>query len=163
MLKKTALSGVIAAMYIALVMVTIPTSFGFMQFRAAEALTLLPFLFPEAIPGLFAGCFLSNLFFSEFGPPDWIVGSLATLSAAVLTARCKNRWLAALPPVLINAAAVGVMLGVLLEMGAAAIPFAVLTVGLGQAAVCFGLGVPLVYTLEKADFRNRFSLDGRNK
>ncbi|MDR0325662.1 MAG: QueT transporter family protein [Oscillospiraceae bacterium] len=161
MIKKTAFSGIIAAMYIALVMVTIPTSFGLMQFRAAEALTLLPFLFPEAIPGLFIGCLLSNMIFSDLGPPDWIFGSFATLSAAIVTARCKNRWLAALPPVVINAAVIGVMLSVLLQLGMAAVPFSILTVGLGQAIVCFGLGVPLIYILEKAGLRDRLSLDRR--
>ena len=153
--RKVAFTGAIAALYIALVMVTIPTSFGLMQFRASEALTLLPFLFPQAIPGLFVGCFLSNVMFSDFGPPDWILGSLATLIAALMTSRCKNRWLAAIPPVLVNALVIGIMLNVLLEMGLAAIPFSILTVGLGQTAVCFGLGIPLIYALEKVKLREK--------
>jgi uncharacterized membrane protein len=162
LIRKTAFAGLIAAMYIALVMVTIPTSFGFLQFRAAEALTLLPFLFPSAIPGLFVGCFLANLFFSELGPPDWIIGSLATLSAAVLTARCKNRWIAALPPILINAAAIGVMLSLLIPEAGVGIGLAILSVGIGQIAVCYGLGVPLTVALEKAGLVQKMSL-GRTK
>jgi uncharacterized membrane protein len=162
MLRKTAFAGLIAAMYIALVMVTIPTSFGFLQFRAAESLTLLPFLFPSAIPGLFVGCFLANVFFSELGPPDWIIGSLATLSAAFLTSRCKNRWIAALPPVLINAAAVGIMLAVLIPEAGVGIGLSILSVGIGQIAVCCGLGVPLTVALEKAGLDTKLSL-GRSK
>ncbi|MCL2002859.1 MAG: QueT transporter family protein [Oscillospiraceae bacterium] len=160
-IRKTAFAGLVAAMYIALVTVTIPTSFGLLQFRAAEALTLLPFIFPAAIPGLFAGCFLSNLLFGGLGPVDWIFGSLATLSAALLTSRIKNRWLAAVPPVAINALVVGAYLSLMFE-NAAYIPFGVLTVGIGQVTVCFGLGVPLTYALEKAGLAEKLSL-GRAK
>jgi uncharacterized membrane protein len=152
MIRKTAIAGVVAAMYIALTQLFIPTSFGLLQFRAAEALTLLPFLFPAAIPGLFVGCFMSNLLFGGIGPPDWIFGSLATLAAAVLTARIKNRWLAALPPVIINAVVVGLYLSLIFE-SFAYIPFGILTVGLGQVAVCYGLGVPLTFALEKLKLR----------
>jgi uncharacterized membrane protein len=155
-IRKTAFAGVVAAMYIALVQITIPTSFGLLQFRAAEALTLLPFLFPAAIPGLFAGCFLSNLIFGGLGPVDWIFGSLATFTAAIITSRCKNRWVAALPPVVINAAVVGAYLSLMFE-NAAYIPFGILTVGIGQIAACFGLGVPLTYALEKAGLDKKFS------
>ncbi|MDR0293350.1 MAG: QueT transporter family protein [Oscillospiraceae bacterium] len=159
--RKIAFSGVIAALYTALVFVTVETSFGFMQFRAAEALTLLPFLFPEAVPGLFIGCMLSN-FLSRYGLMDVVIGSSATLLAAVLTAKCKNRWLAALPPVLVNALAVGVMIALLDPgLGWGAAPFCVMTVGLGQAAACFGLGVPLTYVLEKTGLRRRLSPERR--
>ena len=158
--QKMAFAGVIAAMYIALVQVMFPTSFGLLQFRAAEALTLLPFLFPSAIPGLFAGCFLSNLIFGGLGPIDWILGSLATLTAAIITSRCKNRWVAAIPPIVINALVVGAYLSLMFE-NAAYIPFGVATVGLGQLAVCFGLGVPLTYVLEKSGLHKRLTLNGK--
>jgi uncharacterized membrane protein len=155
--RKTAFAGVVAAMYIALVQITIPTSFGLLQFRAAEALTLLPFLFPAAIPGLFAGCFISNFLFGGLGPVDWVFGSLATLTAAVVTSRCKSRWLAAAPPIVINAVVVGAYLSLMFE-NAAYIPFGVLTVGIGQVAACYGLGVPLTYALEKAGLDKKLSL-----
>ena len=61
MIRKTAISGMIAALYAALTVALSPLSFGPVQFRVAEALTLLPFFMPEAIPGLFIGCFLSNI------------------------------------------------------------------------------------------------------
>jgi uncharacterized membrane protein len=148
-------------MYIALTQIFLPTSFGLLQFRAAEALTVLPFLFPAAIPGLFAGCFISNVLFGGIGPPDWIFGSLATLAAAVATSRLRNRWLAALPPVVINAAVVGVYLSLIFE-SAAYIPFGILTVGLGQLAVCYGLGVPLTIVLEKTGLDKKLSLGRRH-
>ena len=70
-------------------------SFGIFQCRFAEALTVLPFLCPSSAWGLFAGCILSNII-SPYGLPDLIFGSLATLAAGLLTARCRNKWLA--PP-----------------------------------------------------------------
>ena len=96
MIKKIALSGMIAALYVTLTVALSPISFGPVQFRVAEALTLLPFFMPEAIPGLFVGCFLSNLA-GGFGLIDIIVGSGATLFAAWLTSKMPNIWLAALP------------------------------------------------------------------
>ncbi|MDR1669831.1 MAG: QueT transporter family protein [Oscillospiraceae bacterium] len=152
--RKTVFAGVVAALYIALVMLNIGYSFGPVQFRAAEALTLLPFLFPESIPGLFIGCLLSNTF-SRYGAPDIIIGSLATLLAAFLTARCGNRWLAALPPVIVNALAIGAMITFLYTPDATwvSLPLNIGSVALGQTAVCFGLGVPLTVILQKANLK----------
>ena len=64
-LKNTyflAYGAVIAAIYVALTMAFQPISFGPVQFRISEALCILPFFTPAAIPGLFVGCFLSTLF-----------------------------------------------------------------------------------------------------
>lgn len=159
-IRRTAFSGVVAALYIALVLINVGYAFGPVQFRAAEALTLLPFLFPEAIPGLFIGCMLSNVF-SQYGLPDIIIGSSATLFAAILTAKCKNRWVAALPPIIINALAIGLMITVLYTPDATAVslPLNIASVGLGQLVVCYGLGIPLVYVLGKTNLR--LSLDKR--
>ena len=98
---KIALSALIAALYAGLAMALAPLSFGPVQFRVAEALTLLPFFVPEAVPGLFAGCLLSNLL-GGFGLADVVLGSAATLAAAWLTSRMPNVWLAAVPPVAVN-------------------------------------------------------------
>ena len=76
-------AGVIAALYVALNYLLQPFSFGILQFRVSEALTVLPLLFPEAIPALFVGCVISNLIGN--GIYDIIIGSLATLIAAVGT------------------------------------------------------------------------------
>ncbi len=136
---KIALAALIAALYAGLTAALAPISFGPVQFRLAEALTLLPFFMPEAVPGLFIGCLLSNML-GGFGLVDIVLGSAATLAAAWMTSRMPNVWLAAVPPVVLNAVVVGVYLAFITDTPAA---LSVLYVGLSQSAVCFGIGVPL--------------------
>lgn len=138
-------SALVAALYALLVLAFAPLSFGPVQFRVAEALTLLPWLFPEAIPGLFVGCLVSNLF-GGLGIVDMVFGSLATLVSAWLTSRMPNLLWAAVPPVLVNAVVVGTYLSILLDVPLLA---TILYVGLGEAGVCFLLGVPLAGLLKK--------------
>ena len=146
-------AAVIAALYVVLTYLAgvMNLAYGPVQFRFSEALTVLPFLFPEAIPGLFVGCFVSNLL-SPYGSLDLIVGSAATLLAAVWTAKCGRRWFAPMPPVLANAVFVGAMLA-WYEAGfgagfAAAFAYNAATVGLGELVVCYALGLPLLRILE---------------
>lgn len=149
--RRLALSGLIAAVYAAATLILpIPQYLG-VQFRPAEALTVLPFLFPEAIPGLAVGCFLANL-----ASPimlDWIFGTLATLLAALWSRRMPNIYLAALPPVVCNAVIVGAEIAWLtVRDGGAFWPaygLNALTVGLGELAACYLLGVPLARLLGK--------------
>ena len=70
--QQMAAAGIIAAIYAALTLLLPIPQYGGIQFRVAEAMTVLPFLFPEAIPGLTVGCFLANLLGSPI-PLDWIV------------------------------------------------------------------------------------------
>jgi len=135
----------VAALYALLVLAFAPLSFGPVQFRVAEALTLLPWLFPEAILGLFAGCLVSNLF-GGLGIIDMVFGSLATLVAAWLTRRMPNVFWAAVPPVLVNGLVVGTYLSLLLDVPLAS---TILYVALGEAGVCFLLGVPLATLLTR--------------
>ena len=95
--RSLALSGVIAALYAALSLVSTAMGLGFgtVQLRLSEALCVLPILFPEAVPGLAVGCLVTNLL-SPYGAADLIFGTLATLLAAVLTRRIRKRALA--PP-----------------------------------------------------------------
>ena len=146
-------AAVIAAIYVALTYLAgvMNLAYGPVQFRFSEALTVLPFLLPEAAPGLFIGCVVSNLL-SPYGALDLVIGSLATLLAALWTGRCRRRYLAPLPPVLCNAALVGAMLA-WYEAGASALfasafAYNALTVGAGEAAVCYLLGLPLLRVLE---------------
>lgn len=76
-------AALIAAIY-CVVTILWPFSFGSIQVRISEALTLLPVLFPAAIPGVSVGCMLAGLL---TGAPwfDWLFGSLTTLTAALLT------------------------------------------------------------------------------
>lgn len=141
-----AAGGLVAALYVGLTSLFAPISFGPVQFRVAEMLTLLPVLSPVSVPGLFLGCFLSNLI---FGAPwqDVIFGSLATLGAAYLTRLFrKDLWLAALMPVLVNGLAVGSTLALVYGLPwLATMGF----VALGEAGVCYVLGVPMLRLLEK--------------
>ena len=97
---KVAQGAIIAALYVVLTVIFAPISFGEMQVRISEALTILPMFTPAAIPGLFVGCVLGNLLGGAI-PVDVIFGSLATLIGAVggYLLR-KNRWLVPLPTVL---------------------------------------------------------------
>ena len=153
--SRLTFAAVIAALYAGLTLVLTPISFGPLQFRAAEALTILPFYFPESIPGLFIGCVIANavgVSLGVAGPWDVLIGSCATLFAALLTSRMKNRFPAALPPVILNAILVGPMLGMLFTdraAWAASVPYYLLTVGAGEAVVLGLLGIPLSYIVER--------------
>ncbi len=149
----------IAAAYAALALLSnlFGLAFGTIQFRLSEALCVLPYRDRRtAIPGLTVGCLLTNLL-SPYGLLDLVVGTLATLLAAVWSGRSRSAWLAALPPVVCNAVLVGAMLA--WESTGFSAAFAglfaynALTVGLGEAAVCFLLGVPLLRALEKRALR----------
>jgi len=151
--KYLARAGVIAALYVVLTYLAglMNLAYGPVQFRFSEALTVLPFLFPEAIPGLFVGCVVSNLI-SPYGALDLVVGSLATLIAAVWSNRCGTRWFAPMPPVLANAVLVGGMIAWYeAGFGAGFLPaflYNALTVGVGELVVCYALGLPLLAVLE---------------
>ena len=128
-------------------------TFGTIQFRFAEALTVLPFLFPATVPGLFAGCLIVNLL-SPYGPMDIVVGSAATLMAAIWTSKVNSKWLAPLPPVICNTVLVGFTIGWAEANGfTAAFPIAWawngFTVGLGELVVCYALGLLLLELLPK--------------
>lgn len=147
------LAGLVAAVYAAATLILPIPQYGGVQFRVAEAMTVLPFLFPEAIPGLAVGCFLANL----LGSPivlDWVFGTLATLLAALWSRKMPNLYLAALPPVVCNAVIVGAEIAwFTVRSGGAFWPaygLNALTVGLGEAAACFILGVPLAKMLGKS-------------
>ena len=121
-----------------------PISYGPVQFRVSEALTLLPFYMPEAIPGLFIGCIFAN-FYGGFGLPDMIFGGLATLIAAILTRKSNNIYIGALWPVVSNMIIIGTMLHVLIEVPLIA---TCIYVGFGEAGACYIVGVPLMKILE---------------
>lgn len=138
-------AGIIAALYFALTMAIAPLSFGQLQLRISEALCILPFFTPAAIPGLFIGCVLANVF-SFLGVFDIVFGSLATLAAAFLTYYIKNKWLLPVPTVVVNAFVVGALLYFLADL-----PFwiSALYVGAGEAIACYALGIPLFFLLNK--------------
>ena len=151
--RQLALSGIIAALYA--VMAYFSSVFGIaygpVQCRFSEALCVLPFLTPAAVPGLFLGCLVSNLL-SPYGAADILFGSLATLLAALWTRRCRRKWLAPLPPVIGNAIIVGALITVQqvpAELFWGTFAYNAVTVGLGEALSCYVLGGLLLAHLPK--------------
>lgn len=113
--RSLCISAVIAALYAALTLLLAPLSFGAVQLRVSEALTLLPMVLPQAIPGLFVGCLIANLYTGVL--TDILFGSLATLLAAVGTYLLRKRpVLAASCPVLANGVIVGLVLAKTLSL-----------------------------------------------
>lgn len=142
-------AAMIAAIYVVLTVVFAPLSFGEVQVRFAEALTILPFFTPAAIPGLFIGCLLGNIFGGAI-LPDIIFGSLATLVGAIATyaLRNKSKFLAPVGPIVANTIVVPLVLrfayGVTLPIW-----MMCLSVGAGEVLSCGVLGMILLFALEK--------------
>ena len=139
---------VIAAIYVVLTLNFMPISYGPIQFRISEALCVLPYFTPAAVPGLFAGCLLSNL---TGGLPvmDVVCGSLATLIGALGSRYLRrHRWCVCIPPILANALIVPWVLR--FAYGSQdLIPFMMLTVGIGEVLAVGVLGNALLVTLER--------------
>ena len=152
--KTLTRAAVIAALYAALTLLLAPISYGAMQVRVSEGLTLLPVLFPEAAPALFVGCLLANLLGGS-ALPDIVLGSLTTLVAALLTRRLRgNRLLAALPPVVLNGLVVGALVHLLYTPE---IPMALcmLYVAVGEAIACYVVGFLVLAAVRRVPERWR--------
>ena len=142
-------AAVIAALYV--VLTFLANSLGLasyaIQLRFSEALTILPFFTPAAIPGLFVGCLLSNIFVGA-ALPDIIFGSLATLIGAVLTWTLRgHKWLAPLPPIISNAIIIPPVLLFAYNIEPLWVSF--ITVTIGEVLSCGVLGMALLFTLQK--------------
>jgi uncharacterized membrane protein len=138
-------AALIGALYAGITIALAPISYGPVQVRVSEALTVLPFFTWAAIPGLFVGTIIANIFGGN-GPMDVLFGSLATLLAAFLSYKMPKKWLVPLPPVIVNGIVVGYLLHYLYQM-----PL-LLTMGyvtIGQLIACYGLGYPFIRILEK--------------
>lgn len=141
-------SAMIAAIYVVLTLVFAPFSYGSVQVRVSEALTILPFFTPAAIPGLFIGCLISNIMGGSI-LLDVVCGSLATLVAAVLSYQLRNhKYLVAIPPILVNALVVPFVLYYGYHVNLP-IPLMMLTVGIGQVISCGLIGTVLLKILER--------------
>ena len=159
-IRKIAFAGVVGAIYVALTVSFAPISYGPVQFRIAEALTVLPFFFPITLPGIFIGCVIANLF-SPYGILDVVAGSSASLLAGFCTMYLGKlnrdsvglKALACFPPVIFNAIIIGAVIAVSITSGAAgfwsAFIIYALWVGLGQLVVLYGIGFPLLIYLPK--------------
>lgn len=154
-------AAVIAALYVVLTLLA--NALGLanyaVQLRFSEALTILPYFTPAAIPGLFIGCLLSNIL-TGCMPLDVLFGSLATLLGAVgtyyLCGKAKpaaqtgkiKGWLAPLPPILSNTLIVPFVLACVYRFEGS-IPYFMVTVSLGEIISCGVLGFLLLKTLQK--------------
>ena len=139
-------SAMIAAIYVVLTVILAPFSYGEVQVRVSEALTILPVFTPAAIPGLFVGCLISNILGGCI-LPDIIFGSIATLLGACFTylLRNRNKFLAPLPPIISNILIVPFVLHYGYQVPLP-IPFLMGTVGIGEVISCGILGM-IVYTI----------------
>ncbi|WP_434577781.1 QueT transporter family protein [Thermoanaerobacterium thermosaccharolyticum] len=149
--KKIVYGALIAALYAVMTIALAPISYGQIQVRVAEALTVLPFFSSYSILGLFVGCIIANMVGGN-GIFDIVFGSLATLISAVITyyigkSNLKyKRYLAPLPPVVINAVIIGIELNVVFKLPLVA---SMLWVGLGEMVACYVLGLPLLLYIDK--------------
>lgn len=110
--STVAAGGMIASLYIILTLVStsLGLASGLIQIRLSEMLCILPCFTPAAVPGLFVGCMAANLL-SGCAAMDVIFGSIATFLGALGTRLLRrNRWLAALPPILCNSLIIPVIL-----------------------------------------------------
>ena len=152
-LRALTFGAVVAALYAVLTVAFGFMSYGTVQFRISEALTVLPYFFPVSVVGLTVGCLLANIF-SPVSWLDMIVGTAATLIGAAGTRLCRKRdlwFLSPLPPVISNSVIVGLLLtwqdldGV--ELGL--FLFNAGSVFIGEIVCCYGLGLPLLFLIKK--------------
>ncbi|MCR5484467.1 MAG: QueT transporter family protein [Clostridiales bacterium] len=145
-----AYAAIIAAMYVALTMLAqaFGLASGAIQVRLSEALTILPYFTPAAIPGLFVGCIIANLV-TGCALWDIVFGSLATLIGAVGTYLLRKfKWLAPVPPIVSNTVIVPFVLRYVYGIPDA-LPYLCLTVGAGEVISCGILGMILLFALKK--------------
>ncbi len=165
--RRIAFAGILAALYAAITLATSSFAYGPVQFRLAEAFAVLCCFTPAAIPGMVVGCMAANLasFVSAW---DFAIGSTATLLACVVTwlmsgplRRAQSEkltrrdlilaLLVPLPTILFNAVIVGAEIAVFFDDRAFWPAFGanVLSVGAGEAAVLYALGLPLLLWLRR--------------
>lgn len=143
-------AAMIAALYVVLTLLA--NALGLanyaIQVRFSEALTILPFFTPAAIPGLTIGCLLSNIF-TGCAPLDILFGTLATLIGALGTYALRRfEWLAPLPPILANTIIVPWVLRFAYDIPDA-IPYLMATVGAGELISCGLIGMLLLRSLKQ--------------
>ncbi len=153
---KIALSGVLAALYVAVTLATASFAYGPIQFRIAEALSVFCCFEPMAVPGVVLGCLISN-FFSPVSALDIFIGTAATVIAALAMTRCKKVWLMPIPNVVSNGLLIGALLAVTYTPDAFWQGFWTFCgqVALGELAVMLVLGIPLFLWLKKSSLLKR--------
>ncbi|MBQ8374516.1 MAG: QueT transporter family protein [Clostridia bacterium] len=161
--KRLCRAGVIAALYAVLTYVFGALSHnGFVQIRPAEALCILPLFYVEAILALYVGCMIANLT-SPFAVYDVLLGSLATLLAALLTYFIGKLFkkdfarvaVGGIPPIVINALFIPVIIVFLCgDISAANSPLAAYfavsaSLAATQSVWVYALGLPLYFLIKR--------------
>ena len=156
-------SAVIAALYVCLSLLQnllLPGSASMaIQYRVAEALCVLALFSSSAIPGLALGCLLFNLTQAGALPLDFIIGTSASLLAALGMYLLRDVRVGKLPllsllmPALSNGILVGSELTIYME--ASSFWFNALCVAAGELAVIFTLGLALYGVLRRGSLGNR--------
>ena len=164
-------AAMIAALYVVLTLIAnaLWLASGSIQVRFSEALTVLPFFTPAAIPGLYIGCLLGNIA-AGCALPDIVFGPLATLIGALGTwglSKAASRalslrssdsprsakranlfaWLSPLPPIIAN----GIVIPPVLKYayGVGPIWLSAVTVTLGEVISCGIFGLILLFALRR--------------
>ena len=146
--KQLVRGAIIAALYAVITIFTEAISFGPVQFRVSEALTLLPFLMPEAVWGLTLGCLIANVFGGTV--LDIIFGTLATFIAALITRKIKSLWLTPLPVILCN----GIIVGAVITLGTYEFSFfayaaTAFNLFISETIICYLGGIPLLAAINQ--------------
>lgn len=154
--KNLIRNAVLAAVYVVLTIGLAPISYGPVQVRISEAMTLLAFYYPQYAPGLVIGCLLANIA-SPFGITDMLIGTLATFFAVYGMRFCANVFFASLLPVVCN----GVMVGAELIYLAALPPgmsglAAMAYIALGEFLSVSVLGIFFIKMLRKSSILRTF-------
>ncbi|MDO5738471.1 MAG: QueT transporter family protein [Eubacteriales bacterium] len=168
------LAAIITALYVSLTVPAANIAYGMIQFRLAEALTVLPVMTSAAIPAVSLGCFIANILNPQnLGLIDIVGGSLTTLVAAYLSYLLGRGWrtlrlrdelgrkslryeiIALLPPVILNALVVGTYLPYLFtegKPGLTVIFTTQLSILLSQSLVIYLIGLPFLRVVAKTKF-----------
>ncbi len=155
-------AALIATAYIGLTFISnlLNLAYGPIQFRISEVLAVLPIFIPSAIWGLAIGCFFSNIV-SLLGPIDMLFGTMATVIAALLTYALRKitvkdiPYLSLLSPVIVNSLIIGLEINLFyLADGLSFWGYllSAFSVGIGEAVICFLLGIPLILTVKRYGF-----------
>ena len=153
-------NGIVAALYIVLTYFLAPISYGPLQARISEAMTVFPIFSFNMIPGLTIGCLVSNLINPDnLGPVDIIGGTLATLIAGIFSRIIgkKNMWLGIIPTIVANGIIVGGYLPFLLfdTVTWQEVLLTMLSVAAGEAVVLVVIGLPLVAVIGKTGLKEK--------
>ena len=136
------------SIYVTLCLVFGPLSFGVIQFRLSEILSLLAIKYKYAIIANFIGCFISNLLLGGFGIVDVVVGSFASLLACLFAYLLRNKKykdlpiLSCLAIVITNGIIVGIELGILTS-NVHMIPITILQITISEFVVIMFFGLPI--------------------